>query len=174
MFGQFASGVTVVTVGHPNGTPHGATVTAFTSVSQSPRLCQVTLTKSSLAGQLLPGANFAVNILASDQTETALHFAGRPQDRPISWDKSNIAPSLTGCLATVWCRPWTHYDGGDHVLYLGEIVDAEVNTEADPILFFRSGFHTIGPESRESCWNFSADDPFGGWFGANAPLTPLP
>ncbi len=33
IFGQFASGVTVITCANAAGEPHGATVTAFTAVS---------------------------------------------------------------------------------------------------------------------------------------------
>jgi flavin reductase (DIM6/NTAB) family NADH-FMN oxidoreductase RutF len=39
VFGQFASGVTVITCATAEGEPHGATVTAFTAVSMDPRLC---------------------------------------------------------------------------------------------------------------------------------------
>ncbi|MCG2921715.1 flavin reductase family protein, partial [Escherichia coli] len=40
-FGKFATGVTVVTCRTPDGTPHGATVNAFTAVSLDPPLAQV-------------------------------------------------------------------------------------------------------------------------------------
>ncbi len=33
IFGQFASGVTVITCTNADGQPHGATVTAFTAIS---------------------------------------------------------------------------------------------------------------------------------------------
>ena len=44
-FGRFATGVTVVTCRNHEGTPHGATVNAFTAVSLEPALCQVTVTR---------------------------------------------------------------------------------------------------------------------------------
>lgn len=173
IFGQFASGVTVVTAASDDGTPHGATVTAFTSISLEPRLCQVTLTRTSKACTILNDNSFAVNILASTQNDTAMHFAGRPQSEPIRWAADNIAPSLEGNLATLWCAPWAQYDGGDHVIIIGEIIDADINEHLDPLLFFRSTFHSIGPTSHEATWNFSGDDPFTGWFGATADLRPI-
>ena len=53
VFGKYASGVTVVTCLNADGEPHGATVTAFTAVSHTPYLCQVTLTKK-VAGMSVP------------------------------------------------------------------------------------------------------------------------
>ncbi len=173
VFGQFASGVTVVTTTADDGTPHGATVTAFTSISLEPRLCQVTLTRTSKACAVLGNTNFAVNILAADQDDVALHFAGRPRSEPIQWGNHEIAPSLDGNLATLWCRPWAQYDGGDHIIFLGEIVDAEIAEHREPLLFFRSTFHDIGPTTHTGLWTHSGDDPLTGWFGANADLRPL-
>ncbi len=46
-FGRFATGVTVVTGRNHDGTPHGATVNAFTAVSLESALCQVTLNRRS-------------------------------------------------------------------------------------------------------------------------------
>lgn len=174
IFGQFASGVTVVTAANEDGTPHGATVTAFTSVSLEPRLCQVTLTTTSRACNILADNNFAINILAESQVDVALHFAGKPRVDDLGWNTDGIAPALNGSLATIWCRPWRQYDGGDHTIFIGEIVDAVSDPTLAPILFFRSTFHDIGPKSHETSWAMSGDDPDAGWFGANAVLTPLP
>ena len=65
IFGQFATGVTVITCANNDGAAHGATVTAFTPISIEPRLCQVTLTRKSKACGYLDDAPFAVNILKS-------------------------------------------------------------------------------------------------------------
>ncbi|KAB2587143.1 flavin reductase, partial [Rhodococcus erythropolis] len=85
IFGQFASGVTVITCTNADGQPHGATVTAFTAISLEPRLCQITMTRKSKACGYLGNAPFAVNILAADQVDTAMHFAGRPQRTEPKW-----------------------------------------------------------------------------------------
>ncbi|ETT23950.1 nitrilotriacetate monooxygenase component B [Rhodococcus aetherivorans] len=174
IFGQFASGVTVVTCANAEGAPHGATVTAFTAISLEPRLCQVTLTRTSKACGYLDDAPFAVNILAADQLSTALHFAGRPQAVAPTWDDTGIAPALLGNAATLICRPWAEYDGGDHVIFVGEIVDASVDAEKDPLLFFRSTFHDLGDRSGSTAWNGCLDDPHSGWFDATTTFTPLP
>ncbi len=172
IFGQFASGVTVITCANHEGTPHGATVTAFTAVSLEPRLCQVTLTRTSKACAFLSGAPFAVNILAADQVDTALHFAGRPQTPGPVFEDGPTAPVLTGAAATLSCVPWREYDGGDHVIYIGEIVDAQCR-DTEPLLFYRSTFHELGARSASAAWNGSMDDPHSGWFDARTRFTPL-
>lgn len=172
IFGQFASGVTVITCTKEDGTPHGATVTAFTAVSLEPRLCQVTLTRTSKACAFLSGAPFAVNILAADQSDVALHFAGRPQDPEPVWAQGPTAPVLAGSAATLSCVPWREYDGGDHVIFIGEIVDAQCR-DIDPLLFYRSTFHDLGAPTSNAAWNGSMDDPHRGWFDATTKFMPM-
>lgn len=173
IFGRFASGVTVVTCRNADGEPHGATVTAFTAVSLEPRLCQVTMTRTAKACRFLTGAPFAVNILAADQVDLAMHFAGRPTVPGPRWADGPLAPVLPGCAATLSCLPWREYDGGDHVIFLGEIVDADC-TGKDPLLYYRSAFHDLGPTCAGNAWLGSMDDPHTGWFGADAVLAAQP
>jgi flavin reductase (DIM6/NTAB) family NADH-FMN oxidoreductase RutF len=78
-FGRFATGVTVVTCRNDDGTPHGATVNAFTAVSLEPALCQVTLTRKSRACGYLEGAPFVigeVEDVAVTDDDPLLFFAG--------------------------------------------------------------------------------------------------
>src|SRR4051812_42103238 len=103
VFCQFATGVTVITCATAEGKPHGATVTAFTAVSLHPRLCQVTVTRRSKACDYLDGAPFAVNILAADQVDIAMHFAGRPSEPGPVWAQGPTAPILDGAAATLSC-----------------------------------------------------------------------
>lgn len=172
IFGQFASGVTVITCTDADGRPHGATVTAFTAISMEPRLCQVTLTRKSKACAYLSGAPFAVNILAADQVDTAMHFAGRPQAVEPDWAHGPTAPVLGGTAATLSCAPWREYDGGDHLIFIGEIVDAEASGK-DPLLYYRSTFHDLGSPSTSLAWSCGQDDPHRGWFDAQSSFTPL-
>lgn len=172
VFGQFASGVTVVTCCDPEGGPHGATVTAYAAVSLEPRLCQVTVTKRSKAAQYLDRAPFAVNILAASQADVALHFAGRPcLDEP-SWDEGPVAPVIAGCAATLSCEPWATYDGGDHWIVIGQIVDAVVR-DLPPLVFYRSTFRELGVTTGSATWSGSFDDPMAGWFDATTPFVPM-
>lgn len=171
-FGQFATGVTVVTCEGEPGRPHGATVNAFTAVSLDPPLCQVTLTRSSRARQYLEGRPFAVNVLAHDQLDVALHFAGRPMVEDPAWDEGPTAPVLAGTTATISCDPWATYDGGDHVIVIGE-VRAISCTGRRPLLFYGGQFHHLGDTAAGSPWLGSMDSPSSGWFQPETTFTPL-
>ncbi|MFC4002729.1 flavin reductase family protein [Prauserella oleivorans] len=174
-FGRFATGVTVVSCTNPDGQPHGATVNAFTAVSLDPALCQVTLTRKSKAGGYLDGAPFAVNVLAAEQQHIAWHFAGRPQEPGPKWTDGPTAPVLIGNAATISCRPWRTYDGGDHLIVLGEVVDIEF-TDAEPLLFFAGRFRELGEVDTTAHWAASVDCPHASWFGlpSGADLSRVP
>ena len=49
-------------------------------------------------------------------------------------------------LAYFECKPWAAYDGGDHTLYVGEVVDFNYRN-GDALAFANSAFTTI-PESQ--------------------------
>jgi flavin reductase (DIM6/NTAB) family NADH-FMN oxidoreductase RutF len=171
VFGKYASAVTVVTCLNTEGEPHGATVTAFTAVSHRPYLCQVTLTKRSKACTFLGDRPFAINFLASDHVPVALHFAGRAIDpAPVLVD-GPTAPVLGDSLATVSCRPWRTYDGGDHVIFIGEIVDVQLSNR-EPLLYFNSAFFALSPVVAAHAWNGCSDDPITGWFDENTSFIP--
>jgi flavin reductase (DIM6/NTAB) family NADH-FMN oxidoreductase RutF len=162
--GHFATGVTVVTC-QGEAAPHGATVNAFTAVSLDPPLVQVNLDRRSRAARYLPGQPFAVNILALDQLDLAFHFAGRPHGEEVVWLEDRLAPALANCSATITCKPWRTYDGGDHIIVLGEVVDIETSGR-EPLLFHRGRFHAVGGPAAGLPWAGSMDNPDAvGWFG---------
>jgi flavin reductase (DIM6/NTAB) family NADH-FMN oxidoreductase RutF len=171
-FGRFATGVTVVTCRSHDGTPHGATVNAFTAVSLVPALCQVTLTRRSKACSYLAGAPFAVNILGAGQLDAAWHFAGRPADPAPGWADGPTAPTLAGSAAVYSCRPWRTYDGGDHLIVVGEVEHVAI-TDDEPLLFFAGAFRELGARETGVHWGGSLDCPEAGWFDASTTFTPL-
>ncbi|ALE86599.1 MULTISPECIES: flavin reductase family protein [unclassified Pseudonocardia] len=161
--GHFATGVTVITCQGTDGAPHGATVNAFTAVSLDPPLVLVSLDRRSRLCALVEQERrpFAVNVLASGQKDLALHFAGRP-NQDVDWldDSTCGAPQLAGALAHISCTPWQAYDGGDHVLYLGEVQEFLIHDGA-PLLFHTGRFHHLGDDHAPILWGDSADSPEG-------------
>ena len=122
--GRFATGVCVVTVATAEGA-HGLTVNSFTAVSLDPPLVLVSIGKRARGHDLLAESSFGVNILGAEQELVARHFAGDPHPEHVHWAESDIAPRLAGALAFIGCEPWQAYDGGDHTLYLGRVVELE-------------------------------------------------
>ncbi|WP_422933549.1 flavin reductase family protein [Sinomonas sp. P47F7] len=142
--GRFATGVAIVTFDGVSKR-HGITVNSFTSVSLEPPLVLVSIARNTRAHDELAGRPFTVNILGAEQQALALHFAGRPGVEP-EWVEGPVAPRLSRVLAYFECTPWAAYDGGDHTLYLGEVVD--FNYRSGDALAFASGRFTTIPESQ--------------------------
>jgi flavin reductase (DIM6/NTAB) family NADH-FMN oxidoreductase RutF len=139
---RFTTGVTVVTYA-VEGAPRGVTVNSFTSVSLDPPLVLVSLARTARASEQVGRVPFAVNVLAADQVDLAMQFAGRPRDgAQISWlQDAGKAPRLAGAVAVFDCRPWRSYDGGDHVLHIGEVT-AAAHHPGEPLAFCGGQFAT--------------------------------
>jgi flavin reductase (DIM6/NTAB) family NADH-FMN oxidoreductase RutF len=142
--GRFATGVAIVTFDGASKR-HGITVNSFTSVSMEPPLVLVSIAKATRAHDELSERPFTVNILGAEQQALALHFAGTPGQEPL-WVEGQLAPRLSNVLAFFECSPWAAYPGGDHTLYLGEVVDFNYRN-GDALAFANSRFTTI-PESQ--------------------------
>ena len=146
--GRFTTGVTVVSYIGEDGEPRGATINAFSAISLDPALVMVSLDRRArICGALQDAQPFTVNILRSDQIDIAQQFAGRQRaGARITWlDESaaQLAPALADTVATFFCRPWRCYDGGDHVLVLGEVV-AALTHPGEPLAFSGGGFISAG------------------------------
>jgi flavin reductase (DIM6/NTAB) family NADH-FMN oxidoreductase RutF len=121
-FGQFATGVTVVTGVRPDGEPVGVTANSFTSVSLEPALLLWCLAASSSgAPAFRPGADFAVHVLSHHQLELALHFARRTHDK-FSAPPPAAPAHLPGALCRFDCRVHATHAGGDHLIIVGEVL----------------------------------------------------
>ena len=141
--GQYATGVAVVTYEGEDG-PRGATINSFTSVSMDPPLVSVSFARPTTTARSLVDRPFVVNVLSSNQLDVALQFAGRPRpELQVPWSSSAEVPRLLGGVAWMQCRPWATYDGGDHVLFVGEVVHHD-SRRGEPLLFHRGQFRMVG------------------------------
>jgi flavin reductase len=167
--GRFSTGVTVVTYRGADGI-RGATMNSFTSVSLDPPLVLLCLARTAQACSALDEVPFAINVLRSDQMDLALQFAGRAQSRvQIAWEGGEDPghpPTLAGTVALLVCRPWRRYDGGDHVLQVGEVISARLG-EGEPLVFMDGKFMTTGLPLFDGPLVLSLDGPPApGWAGA--------
>lgn len=138
-FGHFATGVTVVTYEVAEG-PLGLTVNAFASVSLEPALLLISIDKTARAASGLSRVPFCVNVLAVEQRSLALAFAGKGEtDEKVAWTRTGTVPRLADSLAWIACEPWKALDGGDHILFLGRIVDFG-SRSGTPLCFYRGSF----------------------------------
>jgi flavin reductase len=142
--GRFATGVTVLTYA-VDGEPRGVTVNSFSSISLDPPLVLVSLARKAKAASHLRDGPFCVNVLGAGQVDVALNFAGKESDRLISWNTSGQVPRLASSHAWLECLPWRSYDGGDHLLFLGEVQRLSFD-DSEPLLFYSGSFHWRGDE----------------------------
>jgi flavin reductase (DIM6/NTAB) family NADH-FMN oxidoreductase RutF len=144
--GHFASGVTVVTT-RSGGEPVGLTVSAFCSLSLEPPLVLVCIEKSVRSHDALREAGlFAVNILASDQEHLSRRFASSADEKFEGVglrEGFDEVPLLEGALTVVQCRVREELEGGDHTIFVGEVVEVEVGT-GEPLLYYRGGYRELG------------------------------
>ena len=136
--GSFATGVTIITTRAPDGTPLGLTVNSFNSVSLNPPLVLWSLENKSLSLPVFRDAkHWAVHVLASDQEELSGRFARRGASKfaglPLETGEGEV-PLLTGCSARFQCRNAFQYDGGDHLIFVGEVLRFD-RSDAPPLVF---------------------------------------
>jgi flavin reductase (DIM6/NTAB) family NADH-FMN oxidoreductase RutF len=142
---HFASGVTIVTTEH-EGRPFGMTVASFASLSLNPKLVLVCIeTSVKTHDAIVAAGKFGVSILASDQAATSSKFASRSDDKFTGVDLFRGAldlPMITGALTTIECNVQAQLPGGDHSIFIGEVIDIQTG-EGEPLLYFRSGYREM-------------------------------
>ena len=136
--GTFATGVTIITTRAPDGAALGLTVNSFNSVSLNPPLVLWSLANNSLSLAAFRAAPvWAVHVLAADQEDLSARFAKRGEDKfaGLELDRGvEGIPLLRGCSARFQCRTAFQQEGGDHVIFVGEVLSFD-RSEAAPLVF---------------------------------------
>ena len=136
--GSFVTGVTIVTVRGADGRPFGLTANSFNSVSLDPPMVLWSLSlKSGSLPVFRKAESWAVHVLGADQRDMSDRFAAPDVDRfagldPV--DGPEGAPVIDGCAARFGCRSRFEYEGGDHAIFLGEVVDFH-RRETEPLIY---------------------------------------
>lgn len=150
VLGRWASGVTIVT-STAGERVHGMTVSAFSSVSLDPPLVLVCADKSSITHELIEESGvYAAHILAKEQTALSNKFASKKDEHRrfegIDWSTMETgAPILPGCLAVLDCRVTAGHDAGDHIVYIGRVVEAKYEDKA-PLLYYQGSYREFLPK----------------------------
>jgi 4-hydroxyphenylacetate 3-hydroxylase, reductase component len=125
--GRFATGVTIITTNDPDGAPLGLTANSFNSVSLSPPLVLWSLNRRSRNLAVFESAtHYAINVLCMDQIALAGRFAAPIENRfeGIEWRRGKAGmPLFDGCVAWFECTSVFRYEGGDHVIFVGQVED---------------------------------------------------
>lgn len=148
--GQMASGVTVVTM-HADGEDHGFTASSFTSLSLEPMLVLVCVVRDQRSHLMLEQAgHYAVNILGSAQKTLGMRFAdSRLGDRFEGLEVARAetgAPILADSLAWVDCRIRDMLPGGDHSIFIGEVVAGDALGSDDALVYHNRHWGRFVPD----------------------------
>ena len=150
--GSFVTGVTVITTSDREGVDYGVTANSFNSVSLDPPLVLWSLSKnSSSLPAFASAARFAIHILASDQVDLSARFSRRDTNKfaDLEFERGEHGvPLLSGCSARFVCRPAYSYEGGDHIIFVGEVMEFE-HYDIAP-LAFHGGDYTLTARRQKS------------------------
>ncbi|MBT7951374.1 MAG: flavin reductase [Gammaproteobacteria bacterium] len=147
--GSFATGVTIITANDVDPDTYvGVTANSFNSVSLDPPLVLWNLAKKARSLPAYQSSEyFAVNVLASDQTELANRFAtqqpGKFNDVDFELGVGGI-PLLAGCAAHFQCKRSLSYEGGDHVIFVGEVLQFD-DFNRPGLVFYKGKFAVSRP-----------------------------
>ena len=150
LMARFATGVSVVSARH-GPLLAGMTANAIASISIDPPLMMASIArKAETHGAIIGSHAFSISILAADQQALAECFA-RPTTASkltgfcgAAWHEAETgSPILEGALAYFDCRLLERHDGGDHTIFIGEIVAAGYREDAEPLLWYASGYRRL-------------------------------
>lgn len=141
--GKFATGVTVIAT-DVNGDVHGMTANAFMSVSLDPKLVVISIgEKARILEKIKQSQTFSVNILAADQQELSMIFAGQLKEhREVEFDRLDGKPVLNGAVAQIACEVSAEHVEGDHTLFIGRVTDIHLE-DAEPLVFYSGKYRAL-------------------------------
>jgi flavin reductase (DIM6/NTAB) family NADH-FMN oxidoreductase RutF len=146
ILGHFATGVTVITTRDLAGAPFGLTANAFTSLSLNPPLILICVDKAAQCYSCFAGSNvFTVNFLREDQQEISRRFATKGVNKfaGLNWHEgANGAAVLDAAIGHLECKIVQSYEGGDHTIIVGEVLNGAASGER-PLLFFKGKYQRL-------------------------------
>lgn len=147
IMGRFATGVTVVTTRWQDKL-WGMTANGILSLSLDPPLILVSIDRRNQMHACVTGGKcFAVNILTLDQQDVSQRFATRGYkdfESVALMTAETGAPVLKDALAFVDCRLVEILPGGDHDMFIGEIVAGDIGI-GDPLVFYSGSYTSLAP-----------------------------
>ncbi|MFG1978046.1 flavin reductase family protein [Nonomuraea fuscirosea] len=148
VLGQFASGIVVVTAAGPDG-PLGLTCQSFASLSLNPSMISFAAAQASRTWPLIREVGaFCVNVLAEGQEALSSAFArsGGDKYRGVRWwTGRDGAPMLQDACAWIECDLLSEYDGGDHVIAVGQVTALYAAASREPLIYHRGRYRALSP-----------------------------
>lgn len=152
VMGQVPSPVVVVTAQGADEA-RGITIGSFTSVALTPPLVSFNVGCDARMYEVMEACDrFAVHVLDERQAHLAKQFAvpgltGSEQFESVPHDRRRDGlPVLQGGRAVLHCVPHDDIATGDHVLYVGLVVELEERAGSGAVLYYDSSYRGVGRE----------------------------
>jgi flavin reductase (DIM6/NTAB) family NADH-FMN oxidoreductase RutF len=148
---MFTYGMYIVTSAAEGEEPGAFTADWVSQVSFEPRMLALSVEQDAHSlGVIRKSGVFAVNVLESGQRELAGQFGrstAKVGNKLADYEYSTGStgsPLIAEALGAIECRVVHEHPAGDHVLFLGEVVDAHLNREGEPLTMKETGFRYFG------------------------------
>jgi len=142
---RFTTGVTIITTKTPDG-PAGMTASAVASVSLDPLMLLVCVGNTLATRDAISGSGvFAVSVLSQGQERHALQFASRCEDKfaGVGLRTEHDLPVVQGAVAHFACNVKEEIAGGDHTIFIGEVVSCGYLVDSNPLVYFGGKFGSL-------------------------------
>lgn len=147
-WGNFATGVSLVTTTEQDGSVHGMTANGIASISLDPMLSMVSVAHNANSYLIIKNTGrFGINILTDQQRAIGEFYAksnNEGENSPEAFFRltENGTPFLEGSLSSIDCRVVSTHVEGDHTLFIGAVESIEVG-DGEPLLFFQGKWKTF-------------------------------
>jgi flavin reductase (DIM6/NTAB) family NADH-FMN oxidoreductase RutF len=144
--GKFATGVTVIAT-EVDGNVHGMTANAFMSVSLDPKLVVISIgEKAKILNKIKDSNQFTVNILAANQQELSMIFAGQMKEHEeVVFDYLDGKPVIPGSVVQIACEVSAVHVEGDHTLFIGKVTEIQIE-DVEPLVFYSGRYRSLAKE----------------------------
>jgi flavin reductase (DIM6/NTAB) family NADH-FMN oxidoreductase RutF len=145
--GKFATGVTVIATEVEGEGVHGMTANAFMSVSLDPKLIVISIgEKAKILTKIKESNLFTVNILAADQQEISMIFAGQLKEhKEVVFDRLDGKPVIPVSVVQIACEVSAEHVEGDHTLFIGKVTDIHIE-DVEPLVFYSGRYRSLSEE----------------------------
>ena len=139
--GLFPTGVAVVTAGEEGVESRiGMTITSFNSVSLDPPLVLFSIDKRALSLPVLRQSKmYSINVLGEEHEHISAKFATAKGDKWNGTDidtHDNLPFTLSDSIISFQCAFYAEYDGGDHLIFVGRVLNIHRKESSAPLVFF--------------------------------------
>lgn len=138
------------------GRRKGLTASAVCSLTDLPPTVIVCVNQAAGAHDLIIESGFfSINALAADQDEIARVFSGMTgargdeRFRTGSWSTGITgSPVLASAVCRLECRLSEYRAASSHTVFFGQVLAGSASTEANPLLYLRGSYMSVGPRLR--------------------------